>query len=470
MAIIEQIGRMTYIDANGDQHILYPATKKECVEGFSAIEYFIGDSSKLNTSDKTTLVAAINEVLSKKTDPDESGIDYTEITAAIESALEEAKNSGEFDGRGITSISKTSGDGSAGSIDTYTITYTDNSTSTFTVYNGANGVGEGNIGGTGENGATFIPYVDSDGNLSWSNDKGLPNPQTVNISGKDGKDGIDGKNGVDGKDGTTPQKNIDYFDGNDGFSPIVTIQGVDGGHELTITDINGSKSFIIEDGTNGSNGNDGISATHKWNGTTLTITSASGTSSANLKGEPGNTPRAGVDYYTDTEKSEFVNEIQTYLLENSPKDIAIIQIDNSTGMASHSPSEIKNIMNSGVIPFLYVKDDEWDLLMPLSYFSDGIAVFSSKDMYDTSSWRRFIMSTVCIYPDKSVTPYNSSFIEGQIVPLASDHDTNKYLRITSDGLAWDYLPELPVMFTYGESDLEAGVSALETGKLYFVYE
>lgn len=34
-------------------------------------------------------------------------------------------------------------------------------------------------------------------------------------------------------------------------------------------------------------GDDGISATHSWNGTTLTITSASGTSSANLKGEKG---------------------------------------------------------------------------------------------------------------------------------------------------------------------------------------
>ena len=39
------------------------------------------------------------------------------------------------------------------------------------------------------------------------------------------------------------------------------------------------------DGKDGANGKDGVSATHSWNGTTLTITSASGTSSANLKGE-----------------------------------------------------------------------------------------------------------------------------------------------------------------------------------------
>lgn len=40
-------------------------------------------------------------------------------------------------------------------------------------------------------------------------------------------------------------------------------------------------------GEDGVIGRDGTSATHSWNGTTLTITSASGTSSADLKGEKG---------------------------------------------------------------------------------------------------------------------------------------------------------------------------------------
>lgn len=43
------------------------------------------------------------------------------------------------DGRGIVSFARTSGTGTAGSLDTYTITYTDNTTDTFTVYNGKNG-------------------------------------------------------------------------------------------------------------------------------------------------------------------------------------------------------------------------------------------------------------------------------------------------------------------------------------------
>ena len=40
-------------------------------------------------------------------------------------------------------------------------------------------------------------------------------------------------------------------------------------------------------GDQGEKGDDGVSATHSWVGTTLTITSASGTSSANLKGDKG---------------------------------------------------------------------------------------------------------------------------------------------------------------------------------------
>ena len=45
-------------------------------------------------------------------------------------------------GNGISSVIRTSGDGSAGTTDTYTITYTDTTTSEFDVYNGADGEGD----------------------------------------------------------------------------------------------------------------------------------------------------------------------------------------------------------------------------------------------------------------------------------------------------------------------------------------
>ena len=59
------------------------------------------------------------------------------------------------DGRGIVSIIRTSGNGAAGSTDTYTITYSDTTTSTFPVYNGKDGAdgAKGDTGATGAKGA-----------------------------------------------------------------------------------------------------------------------------------------------------------------------------------------------------------------------------------------------------------------------------------------------------------------------------
>ena len=86
------------------------------------------------------------------------------------------------DGNGISKIEKLY---SVGLVDTYRITYTNNSTFDFTVKNGQDGSGSGSVQPS-ENGATFIPSVSADGIISWVNDKGLTNPTPVNIKGSDG--------------------------------------------------------------------------------------------------------------------------------------------------------------------------------------------------------------------------------------------------------------------------------------------
>ena len=146
---------------------------------------------------------------------------YTELQNIINDTLAQAKESGEFDGvspvvsvsaitgghritiadkdgtktvdvmdgangdpgRGIASVSRTSGNGSAGTTDTYTITYTDNTTSTFSVYNGA--------------------------------------------------------------------------DGSPGTSPTVAVSDITGGHRITITDKEGTKTVDVMDGSNGDPGDPG---------------------------------------------------------------------------------------------------------------------------------------------------------------------------------------------------------------------
>lgn len=67
-----------------------------------------------------------------------------------------------------------------------------------------------------KDGATFTPHVDDEGNLSWSNDKELDNPETKNIKGKPGDDGITphiGENGnwfIGDTDTGKPSQGADY--------------------------------------------------------------------------------------------------------------------------------------------------------------------------------------------------------------------------------------------------------------------
>lgn len=71
---------------------------------------------------------------------------------------------------------------------------------------------------------------------------------------------FDGKDGKDGNDGYTPVKGKDYFDGKDGkdgVSPTITVTDITGGHRLTITDVNGTKTVDVMDGEDGTGGTGG---------------------------------------------------------------------------------------------------------------------------------------------------------------------------------------------------------------------
>ena len=122
--------------------------------------------------------------------------------------------------------------------------------------------GGGGGSGSGENGATFTPSVSADGVLSWTNDKGLANPTSVNIKGDTGA------SGSAGKDGTSVTITKVTESTADGGSNVVTFS--DG---KTVTIKNGSK------GSSGANGAD------------------------------GKTPVKGTDYFTAADKTEMVNAV-----------------------------------------------------------------------------------------------------------------------------------------------------------------
>ena len=137
-------------------------------------------------------------------------------------------------------------------------------------------------------------------------DNGFEGTETEWLESLKGEQGVQG---IQGETGST---------GADGFSPAAKVEQTDDGAIITITDKNGTTNVTVlngkdgqngkdgengkdgldgqngKDGTNGTDGKDGISATHSWNGTVLTVTSASGTSSANLKGDKGDKGDQGI--------------------------------------------------------------------------------------------------------------------------------------------------------------------------------
>ncbi len=125
---------------------------------------------------------------------------------------------------------------------------------------------------------------------------------------------------------------------------------------------------------------DGVSVTHKWNGTVLEVTSASGTSSADLKGEKGNagyTPVKGTDYYTDADKTEFESYIASELAKRGQVKP---EFANSTEECADTSKMY--VLPDGYI-YAYTKDGGYTNLVPTATDADG-AVYNGNGYLDGS--------------------------------------------------------------------------------------
>ena len=137
---------------------------------------------------------------------------------------------------------------------------------------GAQGI-KGERGEAGESGATFTPSVSEEGTLSWMNDKGIPNPEPVNIKGPKGDTGDTGPAGADGEQGPQGIPGANGQDGATGATPDITmaatVNNATGTPSVAVTkggtaenptfnfefqNLKGEKGEKGKDGTNGING------------------------------------------------------------------------------------------------------------------------------------------------------------------------------------------------------------------------
>lgn len=180
----------------------------------------------------------------------------------------------------------------------------------------------GSPGKDGEDGATFIPYVSDEGILSWTNDKGLKNPASVNIMGPRGLQGEVGPQGPQG------------------------IQGPEGPQ--------GEKG---DQGPQGEKGADG----------TMTFEDLTSEQKESLKGEPGpkgepgtdgHTPIKGIDYFTEEDENEFINKIseKTYSKEEIDDKISKVNHLKRTIVSSSLDIDI-NAENADQYVYMVPKTD-----------------------------------------------------------------------------------------------------------------
>ncbi len=211
-----------------------------------------------------------------------------------------------------------------------------------------NGSLSGVAGADGKDGVTFTPSVSSAGVISWTNDGGRANPPSVNIKGPAGADGNDGEDGVGiqsvqqtttssedggtnvitvtltngakatfsvkngnrgsaGADGYTPQKDVDYFDGEDGRG-IKTVARTSGTgaagttdtYTITYTD-NTTSKFTVYNGKNGNNGADGVGVVNAYVNDDgilcIELDDGNEIQAGYVVGADGYTPQKGVDYF-----------------------------------------------------------------------------------------------------------------------------------------------------------------------------
>lgn len=170
------------------------------------------------------------------------GVNQEDLAKAIEDYFKDNPGTGGTgsDGRGIISIIRTKGNGEPGSVDEYTITYTDLTTFTFSVYNGK----DGQSGLDGRGIVSIIPPEDG----------GVPGTYdiyTINYTDKTSSTFrvYNGENGI----------------GKDGFSPTAVIRESPEGVVIEITDKSGTSQASVKHGDDGKDGR-GIASIEKIGG------------------------------------------------------------------------------------------------------------------------------------------------------------------------------------------------------------
>lgn len=142
-------------------------------------------------------------------------------------------------------------------------------------------------GGVGSDGGYYIPEVTQTSETTMTvryvaSKNDMPAVEAVEVTMPRGERGADGTPGRDGAPGEPGRDGVDGapgMPGKDGFSPQVSIEQTESGAMVSVTDASGTTTAVIENGKAGPAGADGY------------------------------TPERGVDYWTEADRQQMVQDV-----------------------------------------------------------------------------------------------------------------------------------------------------------------
>ncbi len=144
------------------------------------------------------------------------------------------------------------------------------------------------VGGALADGATFIPSVDNEGNISWTNDKDKPNPEPKNIKGPQGEPGESGVY-IGTTEPTDPDINV-WIDPDGEAGKLITSVISSGTHAPGTTDTyvitfsdNTSLTITVYNGADGSGAGDMVKAVYDTGNKRQDVFDYADAAAANMK-------------------------------------------------------------------------------------------------------------------------------------------------------------------------------------------
>ena len=234
--------------------------------------------------------------------------------------------------------------------------------------------------------------------------------------------GLGGLKGDKGDKGDTGAQGLAGANGADGFSPIATVTPTDTGATISITDVNGTTTANIMNGTagtNGQNGSDGFSpiatVSQTSTGATISITDAQGTTTADISNGTG----ADVPIATTSIAGKVKPDGSTIIVDQDGTITATatsqvgskVYYGTISGGASTQLKQVTVssdfVLEQGVI--LVLKTSSNNDISPFRFKINGVDVsyWVSVSTYETATWYPGeIITLVCTNVDQD-KPYNS---------------------------------------------------------------